>query len=173
MSARDFLLTFLVITDPAPTILFSESVIGATKEELEIWKIRQGIPVLDREINGETNPYELGLGWLVNLEKEYFTGKQALIRHKENGPEKKLVGLDVEGDKPAVGSVLYDNIKKNQAKEIGIVTAAMWSPVLKSNIAIGFVSKEHYKLGSNVYAEIYHPEELDYRKIWGPQALPW
>ena len=116
--------------------------------------------------NRMRNPYELGLGWLVNLEKEYFTGKQALIRHKENGPEKKLVGLDVEGDKPAVGSVLYDNSKKNQAKEIGIVTAAMWSPVLKSNIAIGFVSKEHYKLGSNVYAEIYHPEELDYRKIW-------
>jgi len=116
--------------------------------------------------NRMRNPYELGLGWLVNLEKEYFTGKQALIRHKEKGPEKKLVGLDVEGDKPAVGSVLYDNSKKNQAKEIGIVTAAMWSPVLKSNIAIGFVNKEHYKLGSNVYAEIYHPEELDYRKIW-------
>ena len=116
--------------------------------------------------NRMRNPYELGLGWLVNLDKEYFTGKQALIRHKEKGPEKKLVGLDIEGDKPAVGSVLYDNSKKNQAKEIGIVTAAMWSPVLKSNIAIGFVSKEHYKLGSNVYAEIYHPEELDYRKIW-------
>ena len=116
--------------------------------------------------NRMRNPYELGLGWLVNLDKEYFTGKQALIRHKEKGPEKKLVGLDVEGDKPAVGSVLYDNIKKNQAKEIGIVTAAMWSPVLKSNIAIGFVNKEYYKLGSNVYAEIYHPEELDYRKIW-------
>ena len=30
----------------------------ATKEELEIWKIRQGIPNFDREINGETNPYE-------------------------------------------------------------------------------------------------------------------
>ena len=42
----------------------------------------------------------------------------------------------------------------------------MWSPVLKSNIAIGFVDKEHNKLGSNVYAEIYHPEELEYRKIW-------
>ena len=116
--------------------------------------------------NRMRNPYELGLGWLVNLDKEYFTGKQALIRHKEKGPEKKLVGLDVEGDKPAVGSVLYDNSKKNIAKEIGIVTAAMWSPVLKSNIAIGFVNKEYYKLGSNVYAEIYHPEELDYRKIW-------
>ena len=102
--------------------------------------------------NRMRTPYELGLGWIVNLEKEYFTGKQALIRHKEKGPEKKLVGLDIEGDKPAVGSVIYDNSKKNIAKEIGIVTAAMWSPVLKSNIAIGFVNKEHYKLGSNVYA---------------------
>ena len=31
--------------------------------------------------NRMRNPYELGLGWLVNLDKEYFTGKQALIKH--------------------------------------------------------------------------------------------
>ena len=46
MSARDFLLTFLVITDPAPIILFSASVIGATKEELEPIKTLSFILVL-------------------------------------------------------------------------------------------------------------------------------
>ena len=51
-------------------------------------------------------------------------------------------------------------------KEIGIVTAAMWSPTLKSNIAIGYVNKDFMKIGSTVYAEIYHPEELEYKKIW-------
>ena len=68
--------------------------------------------------NRMRNPYELGLGWLVNLDKEYFTGKQALILHKEKGPEKKLVGLEVEGVKRAVGGVLFDYCKKNIAKEI-------------------------------------------------------
>jgi aminomethyltransferase len=72
------------------------------------------------------------------------------------------VGLDIEGDKPAVGSVLYNG----QKKEIGIVTAALWSPTLKSNIALGYVSKDFMKIGSAVYAEIYHPEELEYKKIW-------
>ena len=70
--------------------------------------------------------------------------------------------MDVQGDKPAVGSVLYNKSKK----EIGIVTAAMWSPSLKSNIAIGYVDKENMKLGTIILAEIYHPEELEYRKIW-------
>jgi hypothetical protein len=41
----------------------------ATKEELEGWKIRQGIPSFNKEINGETNPYELGLADTINLDK--------------------------------------------------------------------------------------------------------
>ncbi len=52
----------------------------ATQEELEIWKIRQGIPRFDREINGETNPYELGLGDLINLDKGCYLGQEAIAR---------------------------------------------------------------------------------------------
>ena len=42
----------------------------------------------------------------------------------------------------------------------------MWSPSLKSNIAFGYVDNDHMKIGSKVFAEIYHPEELEYKKIW-------
>lgn len=112
--------------------------------------------------NRMRNPYELGMGWLVDLNKNYFTGKKNLINLKKQTLTKKLVGLDIQGDKPAVGSVLYDKNKK----EIGIVTAGMWSPSLKSNIAFGYVDKDHMKIGSKVFAEIYHPEELEYKKIW-------
>jgi len=52
----------------------------ATKEELEIWKIRQGIPGFNREINGETNPYELGLGDIINLDKGCYLGQEAMAR---------------------------------------------------------------------------------------------
>lgn len=112
--------------------------------------------------NRMRNPYELGMGWLVDLNKNYFTGKKNLINLKKQTLTKKLVGLDIQGDKPAIGSVLYDKNKK----EIGIVTAGMWSPSLKSNIAFGYVDKDHMKIGSKVFAEIYHPEELEYKKIW-------
>ena len=112
--------------------------------------------------NRMRNPYELGMGWLVDLNKNYFTGKKNLVNLKKQTLTKKLVGLDIQGDKPAIGSVLYDKNKK----EIGIVTAGMWSPSLKSNIAFGYVDKDHMKIGSKVFAEIYHPEELEYKKIW-------
>ena len=112
--------------------------------------------------NRMRTPFELGVGWLVDLNKNYFTGKRILNDLKKKPLTKKLVGLDIQGDKPAIGSVLYD---KNR-KEIGIVTAGMWSPSLKSNIAFGYVDKDHMKIGSKVFAEIYHPEELEYKKIW-------
>ncbi len=112
--------------------------------------------------NRMRTPFELGMGWLVDLNKNYFTGKKSLINLKNKSLTKKLVGLDIQGDKPAIGSVLYDKNKK----EIGIVTAGMWSPSLKSNIAFGYVDKDYMKIGSKVFAEIYHPEELEYKKIW-------
>ena len=52
----------------------------ATNEELENWKIRQGIPSFDREINGETNPFELGLADIVNLNKGCYLGQEAMAR---------------------------------------------------------------------------------------------
>ena len=52
----------------------------ATEEELENWKIRQGIPGFNREINGETNPYELGLADIVNLDKGCYLGQEAMAR---------------------------------------------------------------------------------------------
>jgi aminomethyltransferase len=60
------------------------------------------------------SPYEIGMGWLVHLNKEsYFIGKRALKEEKENGTtERILVGLDIEGDKPAHGAVIYNKKKK-------------------------------------------------------------
>ena len=146
-------------------------ILAAGLDALDMVRVEAGFIVVNADLiaaehalrpNRMRTPYELGLAWMVNLDKEFFTGKEALIKQKNKGVEKKLIGLDVQGDKPAVGSVLYDGSKK----EIGIVTTAMWSPTLKSNIAMGYVDKEYIKLGSKILAEIYHPEELEYRKIW-------
>ena len=146
-------------------------ILAAGLNALDMVRVEAGFIVVNADLiaaehalrpNRMRTPFELGLAWMINLDKEYFNGKKALIKQKNRGVEKKLVGLDIQGDKPAVGSVLYSKSKK----EIGIVTAAMWSPSLKSNIAIGYVDKENMKLGTKILAEIYHPEELEYRKIW-------
>ncbi len=52
----------------------------ATNLELEIWKMRQGIPSFGKEINGKTNPYELGLADIINLDKGCYLGQEAMAR---------------------------------------------------------------------------------------------
>ena len=111
------------------------------------------------------SPYEIGMGWLVHFKKKnYFIGKKALKLEKENSTtERCLVGLDIDGDKPAHGSVIYNEKKE----DIGIVTAAMWSPTMKRNIALASLRRPYgIKIKDNIFAEIYHPEEIEYRKIW-------
>ena len=111
------------------------------------------------------SPYEIGMGWLVHLNKKnYFVGKNALKKEKQSGKtERCLVGLDIDGDKPAHGSVIYNEKKE----DIGIVTAALWSPTLKKNIALASLKRPYgVKIKENIFAEIYHPEEIEYRKIW-------
>src|SRR5208283_746209 len=41
-------------------------------------------------------PYEIGLGKLVHLEKDNFIGKQALLKESKRGPERVLVGLEID-----------------------------------------------------------------------------
>jgi aminomethyltransferase len=104
----------------------------------------------------DQTPFELNLGWLVDLEKPHFSGRQALLREKERGPKYTLTKLDIEGNKPAEGSYIYKN--KRCTKEIGYVTSAMWSPVVKANIALAMIRTEH--LEGDLWAEIYYEKEL-------------
>ncbi len=62
------------------TLNQSSEYIKLTKKELEIWKIKQGVPIFGKEINGETNPYELGLGDIINLDKGCYLGQEAIAR---------------------------------------------------------------------------------------------
>ena len=65
------------------------------------------------------SPFELGLSWLVDLSKPVFNGREALIEEKKKGSRYTFVKLNINGNKPAHGSYLY-----NQAnKKIGTVTS--------------------------------------------------
>ncbi len=108
------------------------------------------------------SPLELGLGWILNFKKPHFTGRAALLAEKESGEHRRLVKLDIAGNKPAQSSILYRD--EALTKPIGYVTSAMWSPVVKANIAYGLVEGKHFK--GPIYAEIYYQKELRwYQKV--------
>ena len=106
------------------------------------------------------SPFELGLEWLVDFKKPVFNGRRALLEEKEKGSRYALVRLDIEDNKPANSSYVYDRNKKN----IGWVTSAMWSPSAKKNIALATVQTPHGKVGEQMLVEIYYQRELKWSR---------
>jgi aminomethyltransferase len=104
------------------------------------------------------SPLELGLGWLVDFDKGHFTGRRALLAEHRRGPQRRLVGLDIEGNKPAHNALLYAD--KSGKHQVGNVTSATWSPTCKRNIALAMVDAPHIDTGSTLWAEIYLNREL-------------
>jgi aminomethyltransferase len=109
-------------------------------------------------VGRERSPLELGLSWLVDFEKGHFNGRRALIAEQARGPRRQLVGLDVEGNKPAHNALLYT--AENGKREVGSVTSATWSPTCKRNIALAMVDAPHFALGTTIWADIYLNREL-------------
>ncbi len=108
-------------------------------------------------------PEDLGLGWLVDLNKGFFNGKKAIVNSKkENGTASKIYALEIDGKEPVEGSIIYYNKKE----EVGTVTSAIWSPMAKKSIALA-----QLELGStnsimdNLWVEIYALKELQYYKL--------
>jgi len=102
----------------------------------------------DADIN--TNPFELGLDRLVNLEIEAeFIGKAALRKIKEQGVSRKQVGLVIDGEALSGPNTSFWPVTKD-GSVIGKVTSAIYSPRLKQNIALAMVSVEHTALGQTV-----------------------
>jgi aminomethyltransferase len=92
----------------------------------------------DADIN--TNPYELNLGRLVNLDGDInFIGKDALQKINTDGIKRKQVGVILDCD-PLTGpnTTFWEITKDNQV--IGKITSAVYSPRLKQNIALAMVS---------------------------------
>jgi aminomethyltransferase len=104
----------------------------------------------------DQTPFELSLDWLVDFKKPHFNGRAALLEAKSKGSDYTLIKLDIEGNKPAEESFLYADKKCH--REIGYVTSAMWSPVVKANIALAMVETEALK--GDIWAEIYYTKEL-------------
>lgn len=106
------------------------------------------------------SPIEMGLGWMIDWQKGHFTGKAALMAQRDGGTKWSFVGLEIGGNISAEGAILYHN----QKTEVGVITGAIWSPVLKKNIALAQILTKH-AAGENIWAEIYALRELHYEKL--------
>ena len=115
-----------------------------------IRRIEGGMLSYHADADIKTNPFELGLDRLINLDSEInFIGKKALKKIKESGISRKQVGLVIECEPLSGPNTTFWPIKKN-GKQIGKVTSAVYSPRLKKNIALAMIDINFSEVGANL-----------------------
>jgi aminomethyltransferase len=100
-------------------------------------RMEAGMPLYGHELNEEIDPLSAGLGWAVDLNKD-FIGAEALRKVKQDGLRMKLVGLLIEGPRAARQGM---TVTRNGAA-VGTVTSGAMSPTLKRPIAMAYVKAD-------------------------------
>jgi aminomethyltransferase len=113
------------------------------------------------------SPYEIGLGRLVDLKKEYFIGRAALEEENRLKPKRLLMGLDINWDDverlyDAIG--LAPQVSSTTSRvpvpvyrgglQVGKATSTTWSPTLKKMIALASIGREHAAAGTELQMEL-------------------
>jgi len=143
---------------------------------LDVARVEAGLLLIDVDFNSSKkaliesqkySPYEMGLGRLVQIDKQPFVGRAALIEEQRRGPSRQIVGLEIGW--PAVER-LYDDLGLapqvpatasrvavpvfKDGRQIGRATTTTWSPVLKKLIALATVAAPHIAEGTELEFEV-------------------
>jgi aminomethyltransferase len=121
-------------------------------------RLEAALPLYGHEYNTETTPLEAGYGWAVKFSsprqgrgKGDFIGRTTLLKLKEAGPQKKLVGIEMlEKIIPRQGYPILDA----EGKLIGQVTSGTLSPTLGIPIALGYVKIGSFGVGTEVQVSV-------------------
>jgi aminomethyltransferase len=115
-----------------------------------IRRIEGGMLSYHADADIHTNPYELGMDRLVNLDMEAdFIGKAALRRIRETGVSRKQVGLHIQCPRLKGPNTAFWPIRRD-GKAVGKVTSAVYSPRLDRNIALAMISTDCAITGAKV-----------------------
>lgn len=118
-------------------------------------------------------PFEIGLGWTVDLKKETCVGSRELRKESERGPSRQIVGLEIDlrdyqdlfqqaGLPPQIPLTAWRGVAplSKETRQVGHATTGSWSPILKKYIALATVRKEYVEPGTRVDFEV----TVDYRR---------
>ena len=100
------------------------------------------------DMDAQTNPFELGLDRLVDLEMPAdFIGKTALKQVQQQGVSRQQIGLEIDGEPLSGPNTQFWPLEVN-GEVIGKVTSAVYSPRLKKNIALAMMASAHSAVGA-------------------------
>lgn len=125
----------------------------------DIRRIEAGILNYGIDMTLDTNPFEVGLGWLVDLDQEAdFVGKDALHRIKARGVSRNLVGIEIAGEALDLNMTPWP--VRHDGRVVGKVTSAVYSPRLERNIGYAIVPVELSNLETELNVKTPAGDEL-------------
>jgi aminomethyltransferase len=113
-------------------------------------RLEKAYPLYGHELDDTTTPLEAGLEWVTKLAKGPFVGREVLLKQKEEGIRRKLVGLELL--EPGIARSEYVLFKNGRS--IGRVTSGTKSPTLGKAIALAYVAIEEAALDNTIEVEI-------------------
>lgn len=98
-------------------------------------RLEVGYALYGNDLDEQHTPLEAGLGWITKLDKGDFVGRDVLIRQKDEGVQRRLVGLRLTAKGfPRPGYPILSD-----GAPVGVVTSGTLSPSLGYGIAMGYV----------------------------------
>ncbi|HEY5594994.1 MAG TPA: glycine cleavage T C-terminal barrel domain-containing protein, partial [Nitrospiria bacterium] len=113
-------------------------------------RLEMGYPLYGNDMDETTTPVEASLEFAVDLGKTDFIGREAMVRQRETGISRKLIGFElVQRGVPRHGHKIFSD-----GKEIGVVTSGNHSPSLNKGIGMGCVQTTFAELGGKIQIDI-------------------
>lgn len=100
-------------------------------------RLEAAMPLYGHELNEQVDSISAGLAWCVDLNKD-FIGADALRKIAEQGPSRKLAGLELQGKRIArQHSAVLDG-----ERVVGEVTSGTFGPTVQKSIAMAYVDAD-------------------------------
>jgi len=116
---------------------------------VDIRRVEGGILNWGADMTIENNPFEVGLDRLCSLDgPAEFMGKEALRRIRDEGVRRRLVGVEIDGEKLDMNFTKWP-VHAGDG-QVGTVTTALWSPRLEKNIGYAWLPVELAGDGTSV-----------------------
>ncbi len=113
-------------------------------------RLEAAMSLYGHEIDEEHTLLEANLGWICKLNKGDFTGREALLKQKEEGVRRKLVGFEVTER----GIARDEQDVYIGGEKVGVVTSGSPAPYLKKNIGLAYVPIEHASTGQQLQIDV-------------------
>ncbi|RMD81723.1 MAG: glycine cleavage system aminomethyltransferase GcvT [Candidatus Dadabacteria bacterium] len=108
-------------------------------------RLEAALPLYGHELGEDISPFEVGLGWVVKLNRPELTGYKALERASRGGVSRRLIGLEIEEGIAREGCSVVASGEK-----IGIVTSGSYGPWVRRAIALALVDRDADTAGVRV-----------------------